>query len=81
MFWQDSNNATPISNPIIFPVFSLSLNSPIKQGTMMNNVHQPSKNMFMFVMPSAFPPTIIPIIISTIPHSTFPKFFIVLPLF
>ena len=77
IFWHPKSKATPISNPIKFPVFSLSLNSTIKHGTIMNNVHHPSKNILIFVIPSAFPPIIKPIIIKTIPHNTFPNFFII----
>ena len=43
----------------------------------MKSVHHPSKNIFIFVIPKAFPPIIKPTTIKTIPHSTFPNFFII----
>ena len=38
IFWHPKSNPTPINNPITFPVFSLSLNKPIKQGMMILDV-------------------------------------------
>ena len=45
--WQANNKATPTNIPIMLPVFSSSLNRPIKHGIIINNVHHPSKNMSM----------------------------------
>lgn len=38
-----NNNPIPIINPIIFSSLFSSVIIPIKQGTIINNVHHPSK--------------------------------------
>ena len=76
----NTNDMIPINNPIIFPVFSLSLNRPIKHGMIINKVHHPSKKILISAIPSALAPIISPSIISTIPHNMFPNFFIFYPL-
>ena len=67
-FWQQSSRNTPMASPMILPVFSLSLKIPMKQGTMINSVHQPSKKISMSVIPKAFKAKITPAKINAIPH-------------
>ena len=38
-----------MARPMMLPVFSRSVNNPTAHGTIINNVHQPSKKMSMFV--------------------------------
>ena len=65
---QANNKVTPIINPIISPVTSSSLNKSIKQGTMINKVHQPSNNKLILVIFNSFNPSTTPTNIKTIPH-------------
>ena len=56
-------------NPIIFSSLFSSVIIPIKQGTIINNVHHPSKKILILVIPKAFKPNIIPIKIKTNPKT------------
>ena len=58
-----------------FPLF-LGFTKDIALGTIINKVHQPSKNMLMSVTPVLFKPQITPITTKTIPHKIRLKFFI-----
>ena len=60
----------------MLPVLSLSLNNPIKHGTIINKVHHPSKKISIFVNPVALHPNITPTIIKINPHNKLVNFFI-----
>ena len=76
LFPKYNSRNTPTAIPMMLPVFSRSVNKPMAQGTIINNVHQPSKKTLIFVILNSFRAHITPAAIKTMPHNTLPAFFI-----
>ena len=74
--WAAKRSKTPIIKNIKEDILLLPFSKKdMALGTIINNVHHPSKKIFMSATPVLLSPQITPININTIPHNILLKFF------